>query len=209
MPRSTHWMTQRTFFVSKWWWWPVTSIGAILDINHVSNGTRIQNSLLLVFFQYEISYCSRVQKVILSSTKGEKLLDDWFPLDDSVLALDDGKDWLGIIEHCSSVIEDILGCIWDTEPVVAQLQQWGQILCCLVTNEMAITRNGSDWLQTRALSDLTWDTWQLSPWNPTVLKVIAMISLRTNQWCFSLNEQDDSKIKTMCTNVQLVSISKL
>jgi hypothetical protein len=40
-----------------------------------------------------------------------------------MLALDNGEDWFGIIKHCSSVIEDILGCIWATEPVVAQFQQ--------------------------------------------------------------------------------------
>jgi hypothetical protein len=42
----------------------------------------------------------------------EKPLDNWFLLDGGALALDDGDDWLGIIGHCSGVIEDILGCIW-------------------------------------------------------------------------------------------------
>ncbi len=74
---------------------------------------------------------------------------------------------------------------------------------------MATTGNGSDWLPKRVLSDLTGDTWQLSPWNLTVLKARAMITPRTNQWHFSLNEQDNSKIKTKCTNVKLVLISKL
>jgi hypothetical protein len=83
------------------------------------------------------------------------------------------------------------------------------IVCCLVTNEMATTRNGSDRLPKGALSDLTGDTWQSLPWNPTIMKARAMITPGTNQWCFSLNEQDDSKIKTKFTNVQLVSISKL
>jgi hypothetical protein len=67
-------------------------------------------------------YCSRVQKVVSSSTK-EKPLDNSFPLDGGALALDDGEDWLGIVGRCSGVIEDILGCSWATEPVVAQFQQ--------------------------------------------------------------------------------------
>jgi hypothetical protein len=42
------------------------------------------------------------------------------------------------------------------------------------------------------------------------MKARAMITPGTLQWRFSLNEhQDDSKIKTKFTNVQLVSISKL
>jgi hypothetical protein len=62
---------------------------------------------------------------------------------------------LDIIEHCSGVIEDILGCIWATEPVITQFQQYGQVLCCLVTNKMVTTGKGSDSLPKRTLSDLT------------------------------------------------------
>jgi hypothetical protein len=52
-----------------------------------------------------------------------------------------------------------------------------QIFCC---NKMVTTGNGSDWLPKRVLSDLTRDTWQSSPQNPTVLKARATITPRTN-----------------------------
>jgi hypothetical protein len=55
-----------------------------------------------------------------------------------------------------------------------------QILCCLMTNEMVTTGNGSDWLPKRVWSDLTGDTWWSSSQNPTVLKARAMITPRTN-----------------------------
>jgi hypothetical protein len=75
---------------------------------------------------------------------------------------------------------------------------------------MATTRKGSDSLPKRTLSDLTGDTWQSLPRNPAIANEgESYDNTRYNWQHFSLNEQDDSKIKTKCTNVQLVSISKL
>jgi hypothetical protein len=68
---------------------------------------------------------------------------------------------------------------------------------------MVTTRNRSYQLPKRALSDLTGATWQLLLQNPATLKVRATITLGTNQQRFSLNEQDDSKIKTKFTMCNL------